>query len=831
MTVAMLTSMLLTAAPAMALTAATVTAGNTTVAANGTWDIRFTVNTAITGNGTDGGNITITFPSGFTVAQNTGNISSVTIAAGPGWLSTTSFGDPTLTVVTSNSTSASRKVRLSFAAGDVIGADAQVRIILPAGLVTNPSTSGSFNITIATSNETTAVTSNSFSIGLPAISPLPGIVTGKNSAGDILYRDITGNLAAAIGTAGVSRVELEAGTYNATNTASTINQTIIGVGASGTVILTAPAAGVPLTISAYGVVIDNVVINGNIDGTANLTTVTANATLRNVTFNGGVAQLVTGSGAAVTVQNCIFNVTGNVSTGIVTINATVVSTSTFTVDSSGTGISNTGNVTITNSTFTGSGTSTGISIGTGLAASTNNTDIRTSTFTSLRQALVIGNETVYAAGNTITGGGESTASDTRGVITQSAGASTLVNNTISNSNAAYYAIHVSGSGNLTAYFNSITGNTLNVRLTGGTANATHNWWGAASGPTAGSINATDPNPIHVPHLTGATSAGSGVVAFGSSNLSAQTTAGVDVTSSNGTMGAVAAAKYAANPQTVAPTGTPIAYYDVYVGAPADGSTITIRFFAPVTANTQVYYGGGLTGAWSLAGNQGVNVNSGYAFVTISSTSLPSFSDMTGTPFVLTNIVPPPAAPALLSPVPGATGVPTNTGFSWTPVTGASYHFDISTSPTFATLLQPTVTITSNVYGGVALAANTTYFWRVQSMSGTPAQMSAYVVGTFTTAAPVTAITTTAPNITIQAPPPAIVNVPATTVNVAPSPAPSVTINPPVVNVAAPAAPVVNLTVPDPTQPIPTYILWTIVLIGAVLGIALIVLIIRTRRVA
>jgi hypothetical protein len=831
MTVAMLTSMLVTAAPALALTAATVTTSNSTVAANGTWDIRFTVNTAITWNGTDGGNITITFPSGFTVNQSAANVSSVTIAAGPGWLSTTSFGNANITSLTTNSTSASRKVRLSFAATDVIGADAQIRIILPVGVVTNPTTQGSYTITVATSNETTAVTSASFSIGLPSIGPLPGVVTGKNSAGDILYQDITGNLATAIGTAGVSRIELGTGTYNATNTASTINQTIIGVGAAGTVILTAPAAGIPLTISNYGVVIENVVINGNIDGTANLTSVTANATLRNVTFNGGVSQLATGSSAVVTVENCIFNVTGNVTSGISTINATVVKSSTFTVDSSGTGISNTGNLTVAGSTFTGSGTSTGISVGTGLAASTNNTDIRTSTFTTLRQALVIGNENVSANGNTITGGGESTASDTRGVVTQSAGASTLVNNTITNSNAAYYALHVSG-GNLTARFNNITGNTLNVRLTGGTANATHNWWGASAGPSAASINATTPNDVHMPHLTGAPSAGSGVVAFGTSNLTAQTVAGVDVTSSNGTMGTVAAAKYAANPQTVAPTGTPVAYYDVYVGAPADGSTITIRFYAAVTENTKVYYGGGLSGAWSLAGNQGVNVNSGFAYVTITSTSLPSFSDMTGTPFVLTNIVPPPAAPVLTSPEAGATGVPTTTGFAWTAVAGATYEFQVSTSPTFATLTANATNLSNNVYGGVALAANTTYFWRVHAMSGM--LMSAWTVSTFTTAAPVASVapvivppavvTVNPAPITINPPPPA-------QVTIQPPPPAQITVTAPTVNVAAPPPAEVTVNVPDPTQPIPSYILWTIILIGAVLIIALIVLIVRTRRVA
>ena len=86
MTVAMLTSMLVTASPAMALSAATVVAGNYTIGANTTWDIRFSVSNAIA-DGALGGNITLTFPSGFTVNQSlAANISGLTIAAGPGWL-------------------------------------------------------------------------------------------------------------------------------------------------------------------------------------------------------------------------------------------------------------------------------------------------------------------------------------------------------------------------------------------------------------------------------------------------------------------------------------------------------------------------------------------------------------------------------------------------------------------------------------------------------------------------------------------------------------------------------------------------------------------------
>lgn len=854
LTIAMLTSLVVMAVPALALTTAVVTTNNSAVSQNGTWDIRFSVSTAI-GDNTTGGNITITFPSGFTVNQSAANVSSVTVAGGDGWTSTTNFGAPVLTVTTINSTSATRKIRIAFAANDVIGADAQVRIILPLGVVTNPSTPGSYNITIATSNETTAVTSNSFSITLPNLGPLPGLVLGKNSNGDTLYQAVISDLSAAIATPGVSRIELAAGTYNATNTLTTTNLTLIGVGAPGTVILTAPAAGVPLTITANGTVVDNVVINGNIDGTANLINVTANSTIKNVTLSGGVYQiniapavsLASFPTSSYTVDNVTFGVTGNVSCGLNststdTSNVTLtVTRSTFNVDAGGTGIASTSNVTLSNSIFAGSSTSP-----IGVATSNGTSTIKGNTFTNLNKALVVSGTTVTynstggitqngtivtATGNTITGNGATSGTGTNGAVTCSGGVLVLTNNTIKDIGLYVSAILVSG-GNVSAHFNTIgTGNTFNARQTSGNGDLQNNWWGVNTGPVDSSLNATTAaNLVTTPYLKAAVDAGSGAFASVTTNLTAKATAGVDVTSNNAslTMGAVAAAKYAANPQSVAPTGTPVAYYDVFVQNPSAGQQITIKFYATVTDNTKVYYGGGLSGAWSLAGTQGVNVNSGYAYVTIDANTSPVITDLDETPFVLTNIVPPPAAPAVTGPIAGATGVPINTGFSWTAVAGAtSYDFQISTSPTFATLVVPAVNTAGTVYGGVALAANTTYFWRVHAMTGTV--MGAWTTSTFTTAAPAAAAV--APNITVAAPPPANVTVTAPTVNVAAPPPAVVNVAPPTVNVAAPPAAVVNVSVPEQPPLVPAYLLWTIILIGAVLIIALIVLIVRTRRVA
>jgi hypothetical protein len=337
----------------------------------------------------------------------------------------------------------------------------------------------------------------------------------------------------------------------------------------------------------------------------------------------------------------------------------------------------------------------------------------------------------------------------------------------------------------------------------------------------------DTDPFLAGSVTG------GTIALGANSLTARLTAGVDVSltgAANPTFGVIGAARYAANPQTAAPIGTPIAYYDVFVANGNATANLTIRFYGAVTDNTKVYYGGGLSGAWSLASVQGVNTANSFAYIQVDSTTFPSINDMGGTPFVLTNIVPPPAVPVLLGPDAGRDNIPTNTGFSWSAIPGATYDFQVSTSPTFATTVASVTGLTSNVYGGVALAANTTYFWRVHAMSGT--LMSAWTVSTFTTAAPVSATTAPpAPPVVIPAP---VVNVaappPATVTVQAPPPA-NVTVNPPAVTVQAPPPAQVTVNVPESTPAIPSMILWVIILIGAVLIIALIVLIVRTRRVA
>ncbi len=161
-----------------------------------------------------------------------------------------------------------------------------------------------------------------------------------------------------------------------------------------------------------------------------------------------------------------------------------------------------------------------------------------------------------------------------------------------------------------------------------------------------------------------------------------------------------------------------------------------------------------------------------------------------------------AVPAIVSPANGASILNTTPAFSWAPVTGTTqYDFQLSTTPTFGTTV---LTDQPNTAGDlvpitIPLTVGKQYFWRVRALQPVTGDWSA--VANFVVVAPAT-----------TAPPVTITNVPAPTITIpAPQPAPTYTLAPQAVEKIA-----------------PTYI-WAIIIIGAILVIAVIVLIVRTRR--
>jgi hypothetical protein len=165
---------------------------------------------------------------------------------------------------------------------------------------------------------------------------------------------------------------------------------------------------------------------------------------------------------------------------------------------------------------------------------------------------------------------------------------------------------------------------------------------------------------------------------------------------------------------------------------------------------------------------------------------------------------------ITSPERGAAGVSITPTFVWTEYPGAiNYELLVSDTTNFE---LPILSRTSeNTFYQVseadALAYSTTYYWRVRGVTGEPARLGRepapggpWAEGIFTTMAKPVEPT---PPVVIEPTPPA----------------------------QPPEVVTVEVPVPGPAQAIPNWMLLTIIGIGAVLIIALIVLIVRTRRVA
>ncbi len=168
------------------------------------------------------------------------------------------------------------------------------------------------------------------------------------------------------------------------------------------------------------------------------------------------------------------------------------------------------------------------------------------------------------------------------------------------------------------------------------------------------------------------------------------------------------------------------------------------------------------------------------------------------------VVQPTAAsvPTIASPENGGSIDSTTPAFSWTPAAGATmYQFQLSTDPAFATTLMDEQLESAGILSSAALDRGTTYFWRVKALE------------------PVDGDWSTVANFMIAEEAPA----PAAPVVIEQVPAPVIEIPP------APPANVIEIPpAPAPEQIAPAYI-WAIIIIGAVLVIAVIVLVVRTRR--
>jgi hypothetical protein len=163
-------------------------------------------------------------------------------------------------------------------------------------------------------------------------------------------------------------------------------------------------------------------------------------------------------------------------------------------------------------------------------------------------------------------------------------------------------------------------------------------------------------------------------------------------------------------------------------------------------------------------------------------------------------------PTIGSPVNGATIKTTLPAFSWAPVAGATtYEFQLAVSTNFAKAMFSTTLADTGIRPAVKLDQGMTYFWRVRAIEP--------VLGDWSTIANFVVAEAEAPAAP-AAPPVVVEQVPAPIIQIPPAP---------------PAQEIVIPPAPPPPAPIAPGYIWAIIIIGAVLVIAVIVLIVRTRR--
>jgi hypothetical protein len=722
----------------------------------------------------------------------------------------------------------SRTITFTLGATDVIGATASVYIVISAG-ITNPSTAGDYTLTVKTSQETTAVASSAYTIINPTVVTPPGIVKLYNSTGVLMDQRVGANMVKTlVDLAGAGyTVELGPGLYQEAAAITIVATTQDGLTIKASGALADTVVPVAWTINAKNVTFQGLTlkpsaaggtvaaINGSgvkFDGCSFVKagTATTAAAETFLTYNNATAA-TTG-----TITNCKFDTTlgAVVDTSIVVSAGSVgltVSKNTFALDNTTLGamdvaIAVSATCTISENTFTGA-SGLGITVAAGTATISKNT------FTNLDEALDINGGSVVFSDNTADGCGlaiSTTLTNGQAVIDDhGATAVTAFGNTIKNSKA-YVAWSATGVGNW--MFNQLLTNAKGFRGTVGTLNATHNWWGVATGPATGANSTTG---VDASSWLGAVPSNGTAAIPPATLLEAKATAGVNLYTNVIATGVPAAptligvASYATNPGAVAPASTYklLNYFDAFVKGLTSGTDqITINFYGKVTASSKVLFWNEAFNRWDEVSNQGANVGGGYVWAVFNHTTTPALLALTGQEFALVD-APPPATGGVggvLFPALGAVNIPIDTTFTWPAVASAvTYEFEIAEE-----IGQTDKFYLKDEVGSSAVSAfklvdtlkyDTQYWWRVRAVDANNAK-GAYTVSFFTTAKEPVVVVTPPPVVVTQTPPPQI-------------------------TLEIPPAQVTKV------EPIPAYLLWAVIAVGAILVIAVIVLIVRTRRIS
>ncbi len=444
-TAALLTSVLTLAEPVMALIQpqVAITPASAEISAVTQYDITFIVGKTVAA----GNQIVIAFPAGTNLGEvgaYAGGTVNIEALAGIGG---DAFDAAPASALVSGVYPAAQTLTLTLAAGQNIGAGALVFVTIPG--VVNPSTPGTYNLTVATQNPAltpieTAVTSAPYEINEQTIIPLPGVVTAYNSAGIPLAQSTSINTCIlAAGTGG--RIEVGAGTYDETVICNVTSQTIVGIDDPGTVIITdanmdliggtvyVEVAG--SNILKTGVTLENLTITPNAflpqTDMVMINAPSTYVTLKDCTIESGTnsaVNVIYGTNHKIT--DCTITArhetdarTGVIANGQVTISGTTVDVGTANNDRAIT-VNDTGGVTsallptsITGCTITGSS-------GNGILVTAGVVTIKDTAFSNLKNAVTVEDCTdITITGNKIT-------SSLYGIYLDNTSNNTLTNNII-----------------------------------------------------------------------------------------------------------------------------------------------------------------------------------------------------------------------------------------------------------------------------------------------------------------------------------------------------------------------------------------------------------------
>ncbi len=741
LTLALLTSLLLTAAPVSALTQANVTPSDPTISVKTDYSIVFTLGAELP----DNGQIVIDFPTGTDLTNVASGDVDILATSGIG---TEPIITSTVTIVKSPDVATGPTLTISITdlgTPTAIGVGAIVQVTIED--VQNPDTDDDYTLDVSTLDSAdatieAAVTSADYEIEVPTISDLPGIVRVYNPTG-ILMRQTTGADAIqdAIDAAGEGyTIKIGPGTYTENPDTADAEVTLVATGTAALTIIVGN-----WDINHDDTVIDGLTLDGDIDVNAD------DFILQNSVIDDGGTLDLGRDATDATVTDTTFNVEDDVGVEVDEDGATITG-STFNVEEDGIGVSVEDGVidtTVADSTFTGDS-------GIGITVA-GDTTIDGNTFDGLETALDINGGTV------------------------------------------------------TIKFNSIINSEEDGIETGAAVDedvdATFNWWGTTVAADIADMitEGGDGAVVYEPFLTGTADAvlSASEVAVGETSLDASTTVGVKVSGATGAT-VISLAKYIANPQEA--IADAIAFYDVYVTGSTDTS-ITLKFYAG-DENSELYIWSADTEKW-VELDAGFSVYGGYIYVTVDADVLDR------TPFVVVGVEAAAEeldAPGIVMPEAAAVDVSLTPTFDWSPVTDAdAYYFQLADNPLF---VMPLVSfdgdlgrLVETAYTHVtALDYATAYHWRVKAVSGTEAAgdllESAWSEYVF--------ITMDEP---VEPTPPVVVE----------------ETEPPVIIIEQPD---IIVPLPDVVEtPITPAWIYAIIGVGAVLVIALLVLIVRTRRVA